>query len=243
MVCSMQTVHLSCIKIRTISKQIEPRFPLSLFTKEYHRVRPKQFLSLWCIRHKPCTYLAPKLILSPKRPKWDLYDTRHLEVLLVASKYISKHMVRSMQFLHLSCIKISTISKQSKLSFHLSLFTQEYHRVHPKWFLSLWCIRHKLCTYLAPKLTLSPNRPKRDSIWHMSSLSSIGVLPNGFLCIWYVPCKPCTYLASRLALSPKKLNRPSTSASSPRSTIGNFHNDFWAYGALGTNHATILHQN
>ena len=28
-------------------------------------------------------------------------------------------------------------------------------------------------------------------------------------------------------------------SSSPRSTIGNFHNDFWAYGALGTNHATV----
>ena len=152
-------------------------------------------------------------------------------------------MVHSMQFVHLSCIKISTISKQRKLSFHLSPFTQEYHRVHPKWFLSLWCIRRKLCTYLAPKLTLSPNRPKRDSIWHMSSRSSIGVRLNGFLSIWYVPCKPCTYLASRLALSPNRSNRPSTWASSPRSTIGNFHNDFWPNDPLGTNHATILHRN
>ena len=32
-----------------------------------------------------------------------------------------------MQFVHLSYIKISTISKQSKLSFHLSPFTQDYH--------------------------------------------------------------------------------------------------------------------
>ena len=148
-----------------------------------------------------------------------------------------------MQFVHLSCIKISTISKQSKLSFHLSPFTQEYHRVHPKWFLSLWCIRRKLCTYLAPKLTLSPNRPKRDSIWHMSSRSSIGVRPNGFLSIWYVPCKPCTYLASRLALSPNRSNRPSTWASSPRIIIGCFHNGFRAYGALCANHAPILHLN
>jgi hypothetical protein len=179
----MQTVHLSCIKIRTISKQIEPRFHMSLFTKEYHRVRPEKFLSLWCIRHKSCTYLAPKLTHLQRDRSEILYDTRHLRVLLGASKYILKHMVRSMQFVHLSCIKISTISKQSKLSFHLSPFTQEYHRVHPKWFLSLWCIRRKLCTYLAPKLTLSPNRPKRDSIWHMSSRSSIGECPNGFLSI------------------------------------------------------------
>ena len=32
MVCSMQTVQLSCIKIYTISKQTEPSFYLSLFT-------------------------------------------------------------------------------------------------------------------------------------------------------------------------------------------------------------------
>jgi hypothetical protein len=162
---------------------------------------------------------------------------------LGASNYISKHMVRSMQFVHLSCIKISTISKQSKLSFHSSPFTQEYHRVHPKWFLSLWCIRRKLCTCLAPKLTLSPKRPKRDSISHMSSRSSIGMRPNGFLSIWHVPCKPYTYLASRLALSPNRSNRPSTWASSPRSIIGCFHNGFWAYGALCANQKPILHLN
>jgi len=150
-------------------------------------------------------------------------------------------MVRSIQFVHLSCIKISTISKQSKLSFQLSPFTKEYHRLHPKWYLSPWCIRRKLGTYLTPKLTLSPNRPKRDSIWHMSSRSSIGMRPNGFLSLWYVPCKPCTYLASRLALSPNRLNRPSTWASSPRSIIACFHNSFRAYGALCANHSPILH--
>jgi hypothetical protein len=152
-------------------------------------------------------------------------------------------MVRSMQFVHLSCIKISTISKQTKLSFHLSLFTQEYHRMHQKWFLSLWCIRHKPCTYLAPKLTLSPKRPKRDSIWHMSSRSSIGVRPNGFLSIWYVLFKPRTYLPSRLALSPNRSNRPLTWGSSPRTIIGCYHNGFRAYGALCANHAPILHLN
>jgi hypothetical protein len=34
----------------------------------------------------------------------------------------------------------------------------------------------KSCTYLAPKLTLSPHRLKRDSILHTSSRSSIGCL-------------------------------------------------------------------
>ena len=67
--------------------------------------------------------------------------------------------------------------------------------------------------------------------------------PNWFLKIFYVPCKPYTYLSSRLALSPNRPNRAFTWASITRSTIGNFHNDFWAYGALGTNHAAIMHQN
>ena len=138
-----------------------------------------------------------------------LYDTRHLAVLLGASKYISKHMVRSMQFVHLSCIKISTTpNKATELP--LERLFPGVSSGASKMVSSLWCIRRKLCTYFAPKLTLSPNRPKRDSIWHMSSRSSIGVRPNGFLSIWYVLYKPYTYLASRLALSPNRSNRPST---------------------------------
>jgi len=57
------------------------------------------------------------------------YDTRHLEVLSDASKLISEHKVRSMQTVHLSCIKISTMSKQTRPSFHLSLFTFEYQQI------------------------------------------------------------------------------------------------------------------
>ena len=154
-----------------------------------------------------------------------------------------------MQTVQLSCINISTISEQTKSSLHLSLFNYEYHRVRLKWFLRLWCIRHKLCTYLAPKLTLSPNRPNRDSIWHTSSRSSIGCvqidfLTYGTLDFWaYVPCRLCIYLASRLALSPNRPNRAFTWAPWPRSTIGCVQNGFLSYGALGPNCAPILHRN
>ena len=148
----------------TISKQTEPSFHLSLFTLEYQQVHPKWFLRLWCIRCKLCTYLAPKLTLSPNRRSQISYDTCHLGVPSGASKLILEHMVCFTQTLHLSCIKISNISELTKSCFHLSPLTQEYHRVRPKWFLSLWCIRHKPCAYLLPKLTLSPNRPKPDFI-------------------------------------------------------------------------------
>ena len=147
-----------------------------------------------------------------------------------------------MQTVQLSCIKISTISEQTKSSLHLSPFNYEYHRVHLKWFLSLWCIRRKPCTYLLPKLTLSLNEPKQDSIWHTSS-RSYQVRPNWFLSISYVPCKPCIYLASRLALSPNRPNWAFTWSPWPRSTTGCVQNGFLSYGALGANCAPILHRN
>ena len=81
---------------------------------------------------------------------------------------------------HLSCIKISTVFKQTEPNIHFSPFTYEYQQERPKWFLRLWCIRHKLCTYLAPKLTISPNRPKQNSICHTSSSSSIGCIQIDF---------------------------------------------------------------
>ena len=147
-----------------------------------------------------------------------------------------------MQIVQLSYIKINTISEQTKSSLHLSLFNYEYHQVRWKWFLSLWCIRRKPCTYLLPKLTLSLNEPKQDSIWHIIK-ELYQVRPNWFLGISYVPCKPCIYLASRLALSPNKPNRAFTRAPWPSSTIGCIQNGFLSYGVLGANHAPILHRN
>jgi len=62
-------------------------------------------------------------------------DTRHQGVPSGASKLISKHMVCSMQIVHLSCIKTSTISKQTEPSIHLSLFTFEYQQIFQNGFL------------------------------------------------------------------------------------------------------------
>jgi hypothetical protein len=51
-------------------------------------------------------------------------DARHLGVPSGASKTMSEPMVRSAQTVHLSCVKTSTISKQTKMSFDLSLVTR-----------------------------------------------------------------------------------------------------------------------
>jgi hypothetical protein len=164
----------------------------------------------------------------------------HLGVTSRALKIISKPMVCLAQTVHLSCIKISTISKRNETSIHLCLITLEYHRVHPKQILSLWYVWHKPCTYLAPTQTMYPNGPKRDS----TDPRHLGVPLGAYEMIFepmYVRHKPC-YLASMLALSPNGLNRASTWASSLRSIIGCIQNYFWAYGTFGANRAPILHR-
>jgi hypothetical protein len=51
------------------------------------------------------------------------HNPRHQGIPSGASKTIWVPMVRSVETMHLSCIKISTISKHTKMSFHLSLVT------------------------------------------------------------------------------------------------------------------------
>jgi hypothetical protein len=120
---STQTAQLSCVKITTISKRTRTSFYLSLDIYEYRRVCQKQFLSLWYVWRKPCTYIAPTLTLSPNETKRDSTRPTHLGVPSSASKKIFEPMVRSTQTTHLSCVKISIISKRTQTSFHLSLVT------------------------------------------------------------------------------------------------------------------------
>jgi hypothetical protein len=69
MVCSMQTVHLSCIKISTMSKRIE------LLLEPRHIVVPSgvsKMISEPMVRlAKLCTYLALTLTLSTNGKKRD----------------------------------------------------------------------------------------------------------------------------------------------------------------------------
>jgi hypothetical protein len=99
------------------------KLSLELVTLEYRRVRLKRFLSLWYVRRKSCPYVTLTLTLSPNRPNWDSTWPTHLGVPSSASKTISMPMVRSMRTAHLSCVKISNISKRTQTSFQLSLVT------------------------------------------------------------------------------------------------------------------------
>ena len=124
MVCSLQIMHLSCIKISTISKIDQTEHPLEPLHRSTNRCFKNGFLDYGALgaNHAPILH-QNQHCLQIDRSKIP-YDTHHLEVPLGASKLISKHMVCSLQIMNLSCYKISTISKQIKPSFHLSLFTE-----------------------------------------------------------------------------------------------------------------------
>ena len=77
---------------------------------------------------------------------------------------------------------------------------KEFHWVRPNWFLSIWYVPCKSCTYLASRLALSPNRSNRASTW-ASSPKYHQVLPKWFLRLWCIRRKPCTYLAPKLTVS------------------------------------------
>jgi hypothetical protein len=82
--------------------------------------------------------------------------------------------------LHLSCTDTNTILKRTKRRFHMTHATLEFHWVRPKWFLRLWYIRYKPCTYLASKLAISLNGLDRASTWGSSARSTIGFVQIDF---------------------------------------------------------------
>jgi hypothetical protein len=118
---SAQTVHLSYVKFSTISKWTESSFQLSLLTMEYRPVRPKWFLSLWHVWRKPCTHLAMTVTLSPNGMKRDSTSPMSPRSSIGCIQNVFWAYGTFGANRHLSCVKISTISKWTESSFHLSL--------------------------------------------------------------------------------------------------------------------------
>jgi hypothetical protein len=109
-------------------------------------------------------------------------DPHHIGVPSGVFKMIYEPMVRSVLTVHLSCADINTISIWTKMSFHLTHFTREFHRLCAKWFPSLLHVSRKPCTDIVWRLTLSPTGPKRASTWPTSWRSTIGCGQN-----WWDP--------------------------------------------------------
>jgi hypothetical protein len=130
--------------------------------------------------HKPCNYFTSMLALSPNKLKRLPLEPRHIREPSGASKTITEPMVRLAKTVHLSCTDTNTVSKQTEIRFDMTHATYGFHRVRPKWFLSLWYVQHQPCIYLVLRLALSPNGPKCASTFATSPRSSIGFIQNDF---------------------------------------------------------------
>jgi hypothetical protein len=200
-----------------------PSFHLGLITSEYHQVLPKWFLSRWYVWRKLCTYLEPTLTLSWSGKKQ--YSTSP-----------TSPKVHSMQTMHLSCIKISTIAKQTELSLeplHLRVPLGVSNTISER------IVRLPQTVHLP--YTNTNTEFKRKEVWFYVThipYEFHQVRPKRFLSLH----KPCIYLEWRLALHPKGQKRGSTWASLPSGTIRCIQNNIWAYGTSSTNYAPILHR-
>jgi hypothetical protein len=144
--------------------------------------------------------------------------------------------------MHLSCIKISTISKRTKTRFHLCLVTSVHLGASKTVTDPMVRLAQTMQLSYTDTNTNSKRTKTRFAMTHVTK-EFHRVRPKWFSSLWYVWHKLCIYFPSRLALSPNGPKWASTSASSPRSTIGYVPNDFWGHGSFGANHAPILSQN
>jgi hypothetical protein len=160
-------------------------------------MRPKWFLSLGYVWHKPCTYLESRLELFPNGPKRAFIWT--------SSPRSTIHCVQNYFWAYrtfgANCAPIMHrnwhISKRIETRFYMTHVTWEFDRVRPKRFMRLWYVWCKLWIYLAPILTPSPNGPKQDSTWPMSPRSSIGCVQSDFQAYGTFGAKRCTNLEPR----------------------------------------------
>jgi hypothetical protein len=156
-----QIVHLSYTDINIISKRTETSFHMSHVTKEFRWMCRKQFLSLWYIWLKPCTYLASRLAVSRNRMKQA--STCALSARCTIGCIQNDFRAYGTFGTNQSCTDPNTVSKWTETRFQMTHVTKEFHRVCPKSFVSLWYVQRKPCTYLASSLPLSPNGLNRAS--------------------------------------------------------------------------------
>jgi hypothetical protein len=174
MVRSTQTLHLTCVKISTISNELNQASTWASSPRSTIGCVQNDFLAYGMFStnlHLSCT--DTNTISKCTKTRFHMTHIT-LEFHWVRPKWFSEAMVHSEQTVHLSCIKISTIFERSGSSFHLSLVTLEYYRVRPKRFLILWYVWHKPCTYLTSRLAISLNSLDRASTWASSPRSTIG---------------------------------------------------------------------
>jgi hypothetical protein len=190
-------------------------------------------LSWWYIWRKPCTYLAPKLTLSPNGKKRD-------STWPTSPRGSIGWVQNDFQAYGTFDANNALILRPNGPSFQLSLVTQKYHRVHPKWFLT-----DGMCsTNHAPKLNWRKHYLQRERSEIAHDPRHLGVA----LAVSKTNFEPMVRLTQTMHLSCVKVSsiakgpkRASTWASSPSGTIECVQNNFLAYDTSSANHSPILH--
>jgi hypothetical protein len=120
MVCSVQSMLQPCTDTNTISKWTKTRFHTTHVTYEFHRVRPKLFMTygMFNVNRAPIFYSTiskwtKQISTRPSSPR----STAG------ASKTIYEPMVRLTQIEHLSYTDANTVSKQIETRFHMTHVT------------------------------------------------------------------------------------------------------------------------
>jgi hypothetical protein len=177
---SAQTVHLSCVKIITIFERTKSSFHFSLVTYEYHCVHQKRF----CVpmvrsaqtMHLSCVKISTIWNELSQASSWSLLPRS--TIMCVPNDFWVYCMFST------NCAPIlhrhQHYLQMDQKRFHVTYVTLEFHRVHPKWLLRLWYVRHKPCTYLAWRVALSLNGLDWASTWASSPRSTIGCVQNDF---------------------------------------------------------------
>jgi hypothetical protein len=123
MVCSAQTLHLSCVKISTISKHTESGSTWTSSPSSTIECAQNNSLAYRTFGANRVPILHRHLQCLQTYQNEIPHDPCNLGVPSGASKMISKTMVRTVQNVHLSYVKSNTISKWTKTRFHMTHVT------------------------------------------------------------------------------------------------------------------------
>jgi hypothetical protein len=91
---------------------------------------------------------------------------------------ISGSMVCLAQTVHLSCTDTNTVSKWTKMRFHMTHVTSEFYRVRSKWFPSLWYVQRNHAPIAHQDRHYLQNGPNQASTWASSPRSTIRCVQN-----------------------------------------------------------------
>jgi hypothetical protein len=120
MVCSVQTGLEPCTDTNTISKWTKTRFHTTHVTYEFHRVRPKLFMTNGAFNANRAPIFYSTISKGTKEISTRPSSTRSTAG---ASKTVYEPMVRLTQIEHISCTDANTVSKQIETRFHMTHVT------------------------------------------------------------------------------------------------------------------------